>query len=119
MPRTRQLEALVEDQDGLDAAVGEEELVAELRQGSHAPIISAAPRRGNVAFRTDGRGGRQSGDPALVKVHRANRSTIALMKKILMLAPPGGGKGTQGVRVAEELGIEHISSGDLLRAAVA
>jgi adenylate kinase len=39
--------------------------------------------------------------------------------KVLMLAPPGGGKGTQGVRIAEELGVEHISSGDLLRAAVA
>jgi adenylate kinase len=36
-----------------------------------------------------------------------------------MLAPPGGGKGTQGIRVAEKLGLEHISSGDLLRAAVA
>jgi len=36
-----------------------------------------------------------------------------------MLAPPGGGKGTQGVRIAEELGVEHISSGELLRAAVA
>src|SRR3954447_21389261 len=39
--------------------------------------------------------------------------------RVLMLAPPGGGKGTQGVRIADELGIEHISSGDLLRAAVA
>ena len=39
--------------------------------------------------------------------------------KVLMLAPPGGGKGTQGVRIADELGVEHISSGDLLRAAVA
>jgi adenylate kinase len=39
--------------------------------------------------------------------------------KILMLAPPGGGKGTQGVRIAHELGVEHISSGELLRAAVA
>lgn len=36
-----------------------------------------------------------------------------------MLAPPGGGKGTQGIRLAEFLGCEHISSGDLLRAAVA
>ena len=36
-----------------------------------------------------------------------------------MLAPPGGGKGTQGARIAAELGVEHISSGDLLRAAVA
>ena len=39
--------------------------------------------------------------------------------KILMLAPPGGGKGTQGIRVAEALGVEHISSGELLREAVA
>jgi adenylate kinase len=39
--------------------------------------------------------------------------------KILMLAPPGGGKGTQGVRIAKALGVEHISSGELLRAAVA
>ncbi len=36
-----------------------------------------------------------------------------------MLAPPGGGKGTQGVRIADALGVPHISSGELLRAAVA
>ncbi|MDA0180019.1 nucleoside monophosphate kinase [Solirubrobacter phytolaccae] len=39
--------------------------------------------------------------------------------RVLMLAPPGGGKGTQGTRLATALGVEHISSGDLLRAAVA
>jgi adenylate kinase len=36
-----------------------------------------------------------------------------------MLAPPGGGKGTQGVRLAQELGVRHISSGDVLRREVA
>jgi adenylate kinase len=36
-----------------------------------------------------------------------------------MLAPPGGGKGTQGVRLARELGVPHISSGDVLRKEVA
>ena len=36
-----------------------------------------------------------------------------------MLAPPGGGKGTQGMRLARELGVRHISSGDVLRQAVA
>jgi adenylate kinase len=35
-----------------------------------------------------------------------------------MLAPPGGGKGTQGVRLAGALGIDHVSSGDILRAEV-
>ena len=36
-----------------------------------------------------------------------------------MLAPPGGGKGTQGVRLARHLGVDHISSGDVLRREVA
>jgi adenylate kinase len=36
-----------------------------------------------------------------------------------MLAPPGGGKGTQGIRLAEALGVQHLSSGDVLRAQVA
>ena len=32
-----------------------------------------------------------------------------------MIAPPGAGKGTQGVRIAEHFGIPHIATGDLLR----
>ena len=35
-----------------------------------------------------------------------------------MLAAPGGGKGTQGERLAARYHIEHISSGDVLRAEV-
>lgn len=35
--------------------------------------------------------------------------------RLLMIGPPGSGKGTQAVRIAEHFGIEHISSGDLLR----
>lgn len=35
---------------------------------------------------------------------------------ILLLGAPGSGKGTQGVRIAEELGVRHIAAGDLLRA---
>lgn len=36
-----------------------------------------------------------------------------------MLAPPGGGKGTQGVRLARALGVPHVSSGEVLRGEVA
>lgn len=38
--------------------------------------------------------------------------------QLVLLGPPGSGKGTQGVRLAERLGVAHISSGDLLRASV-
>jgi adenylate kinase len=38
---------------------------------------------------------------------------------LLLIGPPGSGKGTQGERLADRLGIEHIAAGDLLRAEVA
>jgi adenylate kinase len=39
--------------------------------------------------------------------------------RLLLLAGPGGGKGTQGARLAERLGVRHIASGDLLREQIA
>ena len=39
--------------------------------------------------------------------------------RLLLIGPPGCGKGTQAVRIAQHYGIEHISSGDLLRRHVA
>ena len=38
--------------------------------------------------------------------------------RVIMLGPPGSGKGTQAARVAGELDMAHISTGDLLRDAV-
>jgi len=38
--------------------------------------------------------------------------------RIALLGPPGSGKGTQGVVLRETYRIPHVSSGDLLRAAV-
>jgi adenylate kinase len=35
--------------------------------------------------------------------------------KVLMIAPPGAGKGTQGVVIAQHFGVPHIATGDLLR----
>ena len=39
--------------------------------------------------------------------------------RILLIGPPGSGKGTQAVRIGDHYGIAHISSGDLLRKHVA
>jgi adenylate kinase len=38
---------------------------------------------------------------------------------ILLLGPQGAGKGTQGALIADEYGIPHVASGDMLRRAIA
>lgn len=39
--------------------------------------------------------------------------------RIVIMGAPGSGKGTQAALIVEELDLDHISTGDLLRAAVA
>jgi adenylate kinase len=38
--------------------------------------------------------------------------------RLILIGPPGSGKGTQGAALAKQFGVRHISSGDLLRAHV-
>ena len=39
--------------------------------------------------------------------------------RIVLLGPPGAGKGTQAVRIAEHVGGTHVATGDIFRANVA
>ena len=40
------------------------------------------------------------------------------MTRMLIIGPPGAGKGTQAVRISEGLGVPAISTGDIFRANV-
>ena len=41
------------------------------------------------------------------------------MVNILIFGPPGSGKGTQSVRLAQKFNLTHLSTGDMLRAEIA
>jgi len=42
-----------------------------------------------------------------------------MMHRVVFLGPPGAGKGTQAAQIARDLKVPHLSTGDLLRVAVA
>ena len=54
-------------------------------------------------------GGEPDGDPPQGSEESENA------RRLLLIGPPGSGKGTVGRRLAEQYGVEHIAAGDLLR----
>ena len=54
-------------------------------------------------------------DPAPATVLARPVWVVPMAKRLVFLGPPGAGKGTQAARIARELGIPHLSTGDLLR----
>ncbi len=58
-------------------------------------------------------GDRRSGDD------RAGHFRQSPLLRLVMLGPPGAGKGTQAARVSRERRVPRISTGDILREAIA
>jgi adenylate kinase len=50
---------------------------------------------------------------------RDKHATTGVVMRLVLVGPPGSGKGTQARRLAERLGLTYIGTGDMLREAIA
>ena len=83
--------------------------------GVPAPAHPPPDRRSPPTLDRPGPGG--VGFPLPRRCGAVRRAVLPV--KVLMVAPPGAGKGTQAVVIAEHFDVPHIATGDLLRQHVA
>lgn len=83
----------------------------------HDPEISLIrPLRGTSDIGRGARAEPWADDPRVAGYERQIRQTAP---RVVIAGCPGAGKGTQGARLARRLGVQHLSTGDLLRDAIA
>src|SRR5438067_4976786 len=94
-----------------------------VRQRSSTSSLTSSCYPDGVPRRSGRRRSRRSETRAACPLVRAAPRTVRHRKEAIMdvvlLGPPGAGKGTQAVALAACLGLCHVSSGDLFRQTVA
>ncbi len=58
---------------------------------------------------------RQAGKKILLSLAQQVQPAAEKVPTLVFLGPPGVGKGTYSLRMAKQLGLAHISVGDLIR----
>jgi adenylate kinase len=59
------------------------------------------------------------GRQLIINIYTPPKKLFCYMVNFLIFGPPGSGKGTQSVRLAEKFNLIHLSTGDMLRAEIA
>jgi adenylate kinase len=58
-------------------------------------------------------------EPSLGAVHKESDNALVSELNLILVGPPGAGKGTQAEKLTEDFGLPYFATGNILRAAVA